>query len=78
MKWMLLMPREVEVLMRPITGDSEHATLLRSIVAKLNKATGDLTLTAPEMARVQAAAANWRAGYEKQFKTLIEASLRHL
>lgn len=78
MKWMMLMPREVEIVTRPITGDSEHATLLRSIVAKLNKASGDLTLTSVELARVQAAAVNWRGGYERQFKALIEASLRHL
>lgn len=74
--WLMLSPREVEMVSRPIRGEGDHAELLRTIRAKLNTFTGDLTLTGAEWVRVQSAIKHWQLGGEMQFKALLAAYTR--
>jgi len=72
-----LSPAQVDVVKRAVpSGEGEHATLLRSIQQQLNVITGEITLPASDWLRVQTAARNWRLGYERQFKALLEAADR--
>lgn len=75
--WILLMPREIELLERPIHGTGAHADLLRGITAKLNWMTGDLDLTGAEVLQIKVAAKHWQLGYEQQFRALLKAMERH-
>lgn len=74
--WLLLTPSEVERVCRPLGGDGEHADLLRTLCGRLNRITGELTLSGAEWVRVRAAVRNWRLGGEQQFKALEAAFLR--
>lgn len=78
--WMMLTPRELErVCVRvPAAALGEHADLLRTIQAKIDKIRGELTLTGAEWLRVQAAARNWRLGYERAFQAITTAAARHV
>lgn len=78
MPWLLLKPSEEEILRRPVDGDGEHADLLRALQARIVHPGYDaeLTISGSEWVRVQAAARNWRLGYERQFKALIAAGAR--
>lgn len=82
MPWMLLTPREAELVKTTVSGDGEHAELLRTIQGKLKMmgcaGEAELDITGAEWVRVQSAARNWRLGYERAFKALIEAGLRHI
>lgn len=77
MTWMMLSPREVSILDEPIHGDGPNAALLRSIVLKLNRISGDLQLTPTEVMQIRAAARNYKFGYEKQLRVLLQAAERH-
>lgn len=76
--WLYLQPRETGLLVdTPVNGEGENADLLRTIQGKVNRVRNELTLTGSEVVRVKAAARNWRLGYERQFKALVEAIGRH-
>lgn len=76
--WLYLLPKETELILRPVAGTGEHADLLRTIQGKVDKVKNDVILTGAEVIRVRAAARNWRLGYEKQFKALDSAVNRHI
>jgi hypothetical protein len=75
MAWMLLTPREVELVQRPATGEGGHAVLLRLIQRKL-EASGELNLEDRELEAVRMCARNWRHGYEPQFRAILAAAHR--
>lgn len=75
--WLLLTPREVDLVTRPLGGDGENAELLRTIAAKVDKISGELTLTGAELERARSARRNYRLGGERQLTALLEAADRH-
>lgn len=77
--WLLLTPREDALVQTRADGDGPNAKLLRLIQGKVVRHGNDaeLTLSSDEWARVQRAASNWKMGYERSFKAIIEAGLRH-
>lgn len=74
--WMLLTPREVEIVMRPLRGGA-NAALVARLQAKLDALKGDLELTDYEIAQVYRARQNWRDGYEHQLQAVLDAMARH-
>ncbi len=76
--WIYLTPREVELVMRPVTTAGENADLLRAIQAKTDRVRKEVTLSGSDVVRVRAAARNWRLGYEQQFLALDAAINRHV
>jgi len=74
--WILLTPREVELLERRVTG-GDNAAIMRTVQTRIDRVTGELTLSDDEMEMVRAGARDWRGGYEKQFKALLAAADRH-
>lgn len=79
MAWMLLMPREVELLMRPLRDDddgNDNTRILRELQGQVDAVRGDLDLTDGQLERLQRAAHNWRGGYENRLKSLLSAAER--
>lgn len=74
--FLCLMPREVELVMRPLGGDGINAQLLKTVQGKLNAVNGEIDMTDSELRQVRAAAKHWRGGGERQFKALLEAADR--
>ncbi len=80
MTWMMLMPREIDLLMRPIVAidladDNENAALVHLIQGRI--VGEELELTDDEMARVHAASLNFRLGYVRQLKAVLQAAERY-
>lgn len=78
MPWMLLEPRELEQIMRPVSGDGEHADLLRLIQGKVDPKYKELRISGAEAIRVRSAANNWQLGHERAFQALVAAMDRHV
>lgn len=74
--WMMLTQREVELLERRVTG-GDNAAIMRTIQARIDRVTGELTLSDDEIEMVKAGVRDWRGGYEKQLKALLLAVDRH-
>ena len=81
-RYILLMPSEEEVIMRPIPAidKSANAETLRMVQSKVERAgstSPELELTEAEMQRVRRARNNWKGGYERQMQAILEAASRH-
>jgi hypothetical protein len=75
--WMLLMPAEVEIVMRPVSGTGQNAEVMREVQAAVDPLSGDLTLSKDALARVRGASRNWRGGYEGGLRAVLDAAERH-
>jgi hypothetical protein len=74
--WMLLTPREVELIMRPV-GGGDNAAIVRTVQGLINVRTGDLELPNDLFALVTAASRDYRGGYEAALKAIVAAAERH-
>jgi hypothetical protein len=74
--WMVLMPRELEVIKRPIPGDDEACKLLREIQGRIDSR-GEVTLPNGVLVRCGAFAGKWRHPTAPAFGMLLKASERH-
>ena len=77
MRWMMLTPRQLEAVRTSVGADDArpNAVLLRRVQGLVR---GDeLELTDAELNAVQAAARDYRGGFEKAFQAVLGAWARH-
>lgn len=74
--WMMLSPREVELVMARAQKGTNGSTM-HMLQEKLDPLTGEMNLTDAEVAEVRHAAAFWRGGSEKALKAVVSAIDRH-
>ena len=76
MKWMILNPREYELVMRPVVGIGPNQTALREVQARL-RPDGELQMPETLFEAVKESARFWKGGYEKPLKAVLQAAERH-
>lgn len=77
MKWMMLTPREVELVKRPVVGTVPGAVALREVQA-LIRPDGEVSIPDELWTRIRLAAVYWvRGGYGPTLKALLAAADRH-
>lgn len=78
MKWMLLTPREVELIRRhPARGDNANHIIMRKVQGAIDYTTGELELSETELNEVRSRSRCWRDGYEKELRAILAAADRH-
>lgn len=80
--WMLLTPREEELLMRPLpdAATNENASCVRMLQSKVHGAgtlSPELELTETELQRVKRCRRDWKGGHEKPLQAVLDAHARH-
>jgi hypothetical protein len=76
MKFIILTPREYELVMRPVTGTGANASTLLDVQAIL-RPDGEIQIPPSLWGRIEQAAKFWKGGHEAAFKALLAASDRH-
>ena len=77
MMWMMLNPREIELVRKRVDGETANANIMRIVQQKLDPTTGELELTEGELNEVQTCSRAWSDGYEKELKAILSAADRH-
>ena len=82
MHWMILSPREEELIMRPVPegADTYNAHTLRMVqqrVTRQGSQSPELELSEVEFQRVKRARRDWKGGYEKALQAVLDAAARH-
>lgn len=77
MTWMILTPRELELLQRDVwhADARTNSDLLRTIQKRIKGE--ELELTGAEIEMVKKAAKNWRGGWQQQMQAVLSAAERH-
>lgn len=80
--WMLLTPREEELLMRPVPDKDKryNADTVRMLQVRVQGAgtlSPELELTEPELQRVKRSRRDWKGGHEKPLQAVLDALARH-
>jgi hypothetical protein len=74
--WMILTPRQAELIECQTPRATDNGALLASIKTKLVRGALDveLTLSDHELNQVKAAARNWKGGHSEAFKGILNAA----
>ena len=75
--WVMLTPREVELVFRPVSATGQNALVLQEVQLCTNKVSGEANFPPSLVVRIRGAARNWQGGYEAALKALCDAIDRH-
>lgn len=80
--WMLLTPREEELLMRPLPEsdkryNADTVRMLQTQVRGAGTLSPELELTEVELQRVKRCRRDWKGGHEKALQAVLDALARH-
>lgn len=76
----ILHPRELEQLEKPIRAHTAETEMLRAIVARIERVGADyeLAISDADLVAARVFAKNWRSPHAKAFEALLSAARRHI
>jgi hypothetical protein len=76
MPWLMLTPREVEDVFRDSPNLQGNSPALRAVQERLNRLTGEVTLSDEQLDACRAGRTNWRGGHERAMNAIVRAADR--
>jgi hypothetical protein len=71
--WVMLTPRETELVSRATSGQGQNAEVLEAVKYLLDPISGEIEIPDDLAERIRGAARNWAGGYEDRLKVLVKA-----